>query len=118
MTQRTSIFATPSSESIDISDFKPKTSQEERPRLEDLDEANKGSRFRSREPETLPTIDSTKTKRIPMIYRTGRNQTFSVKATSETIAQFYYLAEQNGWKAGETFEKAVAALARERAKET
>ena len=48
-----------------------------------------------------------------MVYRTGRNVTFSAKTTKQTVDQFYALAEQNGWKAGETFEKAVAALLRE-----
>jgi hypothetical protein len=48
-----------------------------------------------------------------MVYRTGRNVTFSAKTTQQTVNQFYALAEENGWKAGETFEKAVAALRRE-----
>ena len=48
-----------------------------------------------------------------MVYRTGRNVTFSAKTTKQTVDQFYTIAEQNGWKAGETFEKAVAALQRE-----
>ncbi len=45
-----------------------------------------------------------------MVYRTGRNVTFSAKTTRQTVDEFYALAEENGWKAGETFEKAVAAL--------
>ena len=48
-----------------------------------------------------------------MVHRTGRNATLSVKTIRETVGQFYTTAEQNGWKAGETFEKAVAALQRE-----
>ncbi|MDR3400967.1 MAG: hypothetical protein P4L99_00595 [Chthoniobacter sp.] len=48
-----------------------------------------------------------------MIYRTGRNVTFSVKSTRETRDAFHELARQNGWKAGETFEKAVDALRRQ-----
>jgi lipid-binding SYLF domain-containing protein len=48
-----------------------------------------------------------------MIYRTGRNATLSVKTTQDTIALFYAVAEQKGWKAGETFEKAIALLAKQ-----
>ena len=39
--------------------------------------------------------------------------TLSVKATRQTADQFWAIAEQNAWKAGETFEKVVAALQRE-----
>ena len=39
--------------------------------------------------------------------------TFSAKTTQQTVDQFYALAQQHGWKAGETFEKAVEALVRE-----
>jgi hypothetical protein len=45
-----------------------------------------------------------------MVYRTGRNVTFSAKTTRETVERFYAIAEGQGWKANETFEKAVAAL--------
>jgi len=48
-----------------------------------------------------------------MVYRTGRNVTFSAKTTRETVDLFYEIAQRNGWKAGETFEKAIAALLRE-----
>lgn len=48
-----------------------------------------------------------------MIYRTGRNKVFSVKTDPATADEFYAIAQKNGWKAAETFEKAVAALRRE-----
>jgi hypothetical protein len=45
-----------------------------------------------------------------MVYRTGRNQVLSVKTTPQMVERFYQLAEANGWKSAETFEKAVEAL--------
>jgi hypothetical protein len=45
-----------------------------------------------------------------MVYRTGRNVTFSAKTTRETVDRFYAIAAGQRWKANETFEKAIAAL--------
>lgn len=114
MTERTSIFAaTTAASPLDVSDFAPKPHPDARPRVEEIDAANAGSRFQSREPTIAPAVDTPSTHRKPMVYRTGRNVTFSAKTTKQTLDQFYAIAEQNGWKAGETFEKAVAALQRE-----
>jgi len=114
MSQRTSVFANQGAEKkLDTSDFAPVDRSRERPRADDIDAATKDSRFKSREPieETKEAIPPT--RRQPMVYRTGRNVTFSAKTTRETVDKFYALAEQNGWKAGETFEKAVDALQRQ-----
>ena len=114
MTERTSIFATPTTaSSLDVSDFAPKPQPDARPRVEEIDAATANSRFQSREPAVIAPVAVQSTHRRPMVYRTGRNVTFSAKTTKETVDQFYAIAEQNGWKAGETFEKAVAALLRE-----
>lgn len=112
MSERTSIFTISSSVS-DVSDFSPKTKLADRPSLEDIDKATAGSRFKSREPPIDPPVDTEKTKRLPMVYRTGRNVVFSAKTTREMVDRFYILAETNGWKAGETFERAVEALERQ-----
>lgn len=112
MSKRTSIFAAPApvpAGPLDVSDFAPKPQPDARPRQEDIDAAHVGSRFQSRE-AGVPSVDKTSSKRLPMVYRTGRNVTFSAKTTRQTVDQFYAIAERNGWKAGETFEKAVAAL--------
>ena len=42
-----------------------------------------------------------------MVYRTGRNKVFSVKTDLATADAFYAIAQENGWKAAETFEKAL-----------
>jgi len=114
MNQRTSVFADPrSGAGLDVSDFTPATGGRRRPPSEEIDAVSLGSRFKSREPTAAAVADATSSKRKPMVYRTGRNVVFSAKTTRETVEQFYALAESNGWKANETFEKAVAALQRE-----
>lgn len=113
MSNRTSIFGPPVASALDVSDFSPRSQPEARPRAEDIDAASAGSRFQSREPSTDASVDAKKTHRQPMVYRTGRSVTFSAKTTQQTVDQFYALAQQHGWKAGETFEKAVEALVRE-----
>ena len=47
-----------------------------------------------------------------MTYRTGRSATFTTKTRPEVLDIFYAIAQQQGWKVGETFEKAVELLAR------
>jgi hypothetical protein len=51
--------------------------------------------------------------RAPRIYRTGRSETIAVKTTPDAAATFYALADRLNLKVGETFERAVEALARE-----
>jgi hypothetical protein len=118
MSERASIFAP--REELDIGGFKPKAEGERRPDPSEIDEV-RSARFRSREPDSRPSVDQPETvrkssegqqstKRIPLVYRTGRNTTFSVKTTPETVEAFYEIARAQGWKAGETFERAMAAL--------
>jgi len=119
MTERASIFAP--REELDVGGFTPKTKQERRPDPSEIDEV-RSARFGSRESQTpvgLPEVvgqspvGQQSTKRLPLVYRTGRNTTFSVKTTPETVEAFYEIARAQGWKAGETFERAIAALQRD-----
>jgi hypothetical protein len=116
MSQRTSIFATPGEgKGVDVTGFAPKRTPAPRPAREDIDHAAEGSRFHSREPiaesqATTTEVSGQSTRRQPMVYRTGRNVTFSAKATREMVDRFYAIAEGQGWKANETFERAIAAL--------
>ena len=116
MSQRSSIFHNPHPP-LDVSDFKPAGGKQHRPAPAAIDEISSKGRFQSREPEpAIPgqSIDSPpSTRRQPMTYRTGRNKVFSVKTDPATADEFYAIAQENGWKAAETFEKAVAALRRE-----
>jgi hypothetical protein len=106
MNERTSIFE---KDSLDISGFKPKTGQARGPDPAQIDEVSQ-PKFKSREAEP---VSQPSTKRLPMVYRTGRNTTFSVKTTPATVDSFYDIARRQGWKAGETFERAIEALMRE-----
>lgn len=119
MSQRSSIFDDPRSP-LDVSDFKPAVGKQRRPAPAAIDEVSSKGKFQSREPDpiapTRATDDQSSTKRQPMVYRTGRNKVFSVKTDLATADAFYAIAQENGWKAAETFEKAVAALKRELAK--
>ena len=118
MSERASIFAPRTK--LDVGGFKPKTDAERRPDSSEIDEVS-SARFRSREPDGQPTVAQPEVtsrplegqqsaKRLPMVYRTGRNTTLSVKTTPETVDAFYEIARAQGWKAGETFEHAIAAL--------
>jgi hypothetical protein len=118
MSERASIFA--DRDELDIGGFKPKTEAERRPDSSEID-AIASARFRSREGNSQPPVDQLATtgkpsedrqptKRLPLVYRTGRNTTFSVKTTPGTVDAFYEIARAQGWKAGETFEHAIAAL--------
>ena len=116
MSQRSSIFDSPRPP-LDVSDFKPAGGKQHRPAPAAIDEISAKGRFQSREPEPATPEQSTgsppSARRQPMIYRTGRNKVFSVKTDPATADEFYAIAQKNGWKAAETFEKAVAALRRE-----
>lgn len=119
MNERTSIFQNPHAP-LDVSDFKPAGNKVPRPEPSAIDEVSGKGRFRSREPDLVPqersTVGQPTTKRIPMVYRTGRNKVLSVKTDPATADEFYAIAQENGWKATETFEKAIAALKRELAR--
>jgi len=65
-------------------------------------------------PIQAPTpLQAQRTARVPRTYRTGRSETIAVKTTPEAAATFYTLADRLHLKVGETFERAVEALARE-----
>lgn len=52
-------------------------------------------------------------RREPMTYGSGRTAVFSAKTLPDTLDAFYRIARVQGWKVGETFERAVEALRRE-----
>lgn len=102
MTTRPKVF-----DDIDLSTFAPKEDVGT-PAVppETVREVAEGSGFSSR----LPSVSYTSTERKPLVYRTGRTATFSVKTTPQAVEAFYAIARDQGWKAGETFENAVQAL--------
>lgn len=67
--------------------------------------------------QVFPPVPVQRVARVPRTYRTGRTETIAVKTTPEAASTFYALAEHLNLKVGETFERAVEALAREAARE-
>ena len=92
-------------EDLDLSQFSP---QSEVPSVPDttVRQVSEEGGFPSRAPQ----VTRRPTQRPPLVYRTGRNVTFSAKTTPETVDAFYKIAREQGWKAGETFENAIQAL--------
>lgn len=64
--------------------------------------------FPSRQAAKAPKTE----RRKPRIHRTGRNQQFNAKATSETIGKIYKLADDRKVPLGELLRLAVDALER------
>lgn len=66
------------------------------------------NRFPSRQAPKPSKVE----RRKPRVYRTGRNQQFNAKATPETIAKFYELANEKNVPLGELLRLALDALER------
>jgi hypothetical protein len=96
--------------SIFEDDDLPAVPEPPRPAPEQVRALSEAANFRSREPQLAPPAPG---RRKPHTYRTGRTAAFSAKTTPETVDALYAIAEQQGWKVGETLERALAALKRE-----
>jgi len=116
MTERANPFG-------DLGDFKPATSRKKAdPKI--LDEIAAASDFPSREarptPAELPVPPNAPVAenpgRPPRRYTTGRNRQINVKATDETITQFYALADDLNQPLGAVLQLALDSLARERSR--
>ena len=94
--------------SIFEDDDLPATPEPPRPAPEQVRALSEAANFRSREPQPAG-----QGRRKPRTYRTGRTAAFSAKTTPETVDALYAIAERQGWKVGETLERALAALQRE-----
>ena len=91
-----------------LSEFKPKTGHAPAPSGDEIRQTARAGGF------GRPTTQQTQPQpRAPMTYRTGRTQTFAVKTLPSAVDRFYAMAQRNGWKVSETFERAVDALERE-----
>lgn len=90
---------------LDLAAFRPKPPAN----AQQVKDVAEHAGFRSRE---APVQASAKTsRREPRRHRTGRNIQLNLKVTQEAMDAFYQLADRHGWVLGETFERAVAALA-------
>jgi hypothetical protein len=99
MSGRPNIF---DDEEIDVSAFEPKTDLGPRPDRDALRQAGESAGFQSRP-----------VQRTPRRYRTGRTAQFNTRIMPAAFDRFYQIADERGWKIGETVEKALAALERE-----
>lgn len=106
MNERVNPFATLK----DVPAFSTKPKPEKPVEPEALAQVAEDNNFISRQP---PKSVKKAERRKPRIHRTGRNVQFNAKATPETIAKFYRLADEKKVTLGELFEMAVDALERE-----
>src|SRR4051812_22792537 len=96
MNARPNIF---DEDEIDVSSFAPKTDLARHADKDALRQVGEASGFQSR-----PVL------RAPHRYRTGRTAQFNTRIMPAAFERFYQIANQQGWKIGETVEKALEAL--------
>jgi len=100
----------------DLGDFAPKTATKPAVAPGAIDELAETSGFPSRKPrqaakdegrgEARPGLSA----RIPRRHTTGRNRQINIKATEETIAALYRIADERGLPLGAVLELALASL--------
>lgn len=98
----------------DLGDFAP-AAKPKKPKTEKsvIDQVAADNDFPSRQPTksaVVPAPPALPTGRQQRRYTTGRNQQINVKATGETIEQFYFLADQMNVPLGEVLARALEAL--------
>ncbi len=111
---RASIFEEP--DELDVSGFKPKAAPDVTPSPEQVREVSEAASFRSREPKSTTPPTPPPPRREQRRYRTGRNVQFNIKASQDTVDEFYAISDRQGWVLGETLEHALVALQRELAR--
>jgi hypothetical protein len=100
-------------DSLNLDRFKPKPAgASDRPEPQDLRNIAERTKFVSREGKGAAPLAVPLLRRGPR--RTGRTVTVTLKTTPECSNRFYALAEAQGWLVGETFERALVALEREK----
>lgn len=96
----------------DLSDFRPKAPA----RSEQVRAVAEEAGFRSRDPLPQPPPEAPPppaAEREQRRHRTGRNRQLNLKVRAQDAEAFYAIADAQGWVLGETFARALAALARE-----
>ena len=100
--ERVNPFADPTEAPV----FKPKTTPHKAIEKESIEQIARDQNFPSRQAQRGKTETVRKSRR----YTTGRNQQLNFKATSETVARFYRLADERKLPLCELFELALNAL--------
>lgn len=94
----------------DLSEFKPSVSRKATdPKV--LDEIATANDFPSREARATPVPVAAPAVRQTRRYTTGRNRQINIKATEETIALFYALADELNQPLGAVLQSALESLA-------
>lgn len=99
----------------DLKDFAPKTAPKpvEPAQIERLAQENG---FPSRQAKVAPAPAAVPQAAPPRRrHKTGRNQQLNIKATAETVARFYQLADELQVPLAVVLEQALAALERKKA---
>jgi hypothetical protein len=96
MTERPNLFE---DDEIDVTGFAPKRGSEPQNDRDKLRQAGEEAGFQSRP-----------VHRTPHRYRTGRTAQFNTRIMPTALERFYQIADEQGWKIGETVEKALEAL--------
>ena len=96
---------------FDVSRFQPQPPRKPAGDPEALKRLSEAHNFLSRQPPREKGREAP--ARQQRRHRTGRNVQLNIKTRQETAEAFYRLCDQRGWLCAETFERAVAALARE-----
>ncbi|UOK73967.1 stability/partitioning determinant [Ancylobacter polymorphus] len=104
---RTNLFADDDAADLDLSSFRPAKPVRQSEEATKTAAAKAG--FVSREPKVVPATPVPE-KPARRVWRTGRNVQLNLKATPETVAAFYAIADAQGWVLGEALEKAVELL--------
>lgn len=96
----------------DLDDFTPSAKSKKPNAVEKaaIDQVAADNNFPSRQPSKPVTEAALPVGRPQRRYTTGRNQQINVKATGETIEQFYRLADQMNVPLGEVLARALDAL--------
>jgi hypothetical protein len=120
--ERLSVFDT--TDDVDLTGFTPRPDDQKKlkPPKEKVRAVTEAARFPSREgrapaAETpIPPAVPEPSKRKPHYHKTGRTAQLNCRVMPAHFDKVYAIADQQGWKIGETVERALDALERELAK--
>lgn len=111
MSKRPNIFAETDDQDLDLSGFMPRAGRDESaPAVDQLRQVTALAGFPSRQAPAPPAQERQHQRRT---YRTARSRTFACRITDEAFDSIYAIADAQGWKVGETIERALKALRRE-----
>lgn len=114
--ERLSVFG--NTDDLDLSSFAPQPkSTKPKPPPENVRAVSEAAKFPSRQAsaaaEPVQPTGSETPVRKPRYHKTGRTAQLNCRVMPATFEMVYAIADQRGWKIGETVEQAVESLVRE-----